>query len=540
MTRIVHLSDLHLGANEAEQRPLLLSLAQALRGFKADLLVFTGDVFDSAKLPADTVERFLALLEKIDAQVGPKVRTIILPGNHDRREAGILAPLNDSLFALLAQRVKSLPHVQVFGCKPPFLAHHLTVPEVPAHLVVYDSTFLPRGLFSAGGMLRQEDLLEVAERMLDPSDDRPLLFLVHHHLVPTPVTDLGEIHVEGRGPLVGLLVKHLLPAVVANADREELTMTALGSGSALTTLHTMGRAGMVLHGHKHYPTARLLKGMGTTAGDVILLGAGSCGTSEQWQSADKDSPRLWPSFNVLELEGTVLTAQSVAFPPVVDERVWEKAPRVNRRPLVAARRQGTRWELDAHPPDPKPFESWLLLNEAIHSLVPGTQSVERMDVETLRTVERASTEHLKTYNEVIDALPGSKVTGVRINGEPSANLATPAQLTLPLKGWLKYTLQGGVCASLGEASRQYGETDAAYEWLGLLNRYRAETARLTVKLGPIEVERQRPFGSVTDLTTGREKPVELHRDDLNRTYSFEVKQCRARVLLRVYWPLAPR
>ena len=102
------------------------------------------------------------------------------------------------------------------------------------------------------------------------------------------------------------------------------------------------------------------------------------------------------------------------------------------------------------------------------------------------------------------------------------------------------TLLGGVCASLAEATRQYGETNAAFEWVGLLNRYRAELARLVVKLGPIEIEQQRPFASVTDLTTGRERPVELVRDDAQRTYSFEVKQCSARTMLRVYWPLVKR
>ena len=61
-----------------------------------------------------------------------------------------------------------------------------------------------------------------------------------------------------------------------------------------------------------------------------------------------------------------------------------------------------------------------------------------------------------------------------------------------------------------------------------------------VKLSPIEIERQRPFASVTDLTTGRERPVELTRDDAERRYSFEVKQCPARTMLRIYWPLAGR
>ncbi len=541
MTRIVHLSDLHLGANDTLQRPLFLALAQALRGFKADLLVLTGDVFDSAKLPADAVDRFLALLDQIDVQVGPKVRTLILPGNHDRRSSGILAPLDGSLFALLAERARSRPNIQVLGCTPPFLAHYVSVPEVPAHVVVYDSTFLPQGLFSAGGMLRQEDLLEVAERMLDLSDDKPLLFLVHHHLVPTPITDVGAIDTAGRGLLVGLLVKYLLPSVVANADREELTMTALGAGTALTTLHAMGRAVIVLHGHKHYPTARLLKGIGPGEGDVMLLAAGSCGTSEQWQpSPHSEAPRLWPSFNVLELEGAGFRAQSVAFPPEVDETVWLKPPRVKRRPLLSARRDRHRWELLPQEGDPKQFEASLALNEAKITVVPSSHALERLDLEVVRTATRAGGNRDGVYHELVEGLPGSRVVKVRVNGEPVAEQKAPAQLQLPADGAVSFTLLAGVCASVAEATRQYGATDAAFEWVGLLNRYRADVARLVVKLPELDVERQRPFASVTDLTTGRERPVELQREEALRTYQFEVKQCPARTMLRVYWPLAGR
>ena len=56
-------------------------------------------------------------------------------------------------------------------------------------------------------------------------------------------------------------VEHLLPTLIANADREEMTMTALGAGTALSTLHALNRAVLVLHGHKHYATARMLSGM---------------------------------------------------------------------------------------------------------------------------------------------------------------------------------------------------------------------------------------------------------------------------------------
>ena len=71
-------------------------------------------------------------------------------------------------------------------------------------------------------------------------------------------------------------------------------------------------------------------------------------------------------------------------------------------------------------------------------------------------------------------------------------------------------------------------------------RRKNAVARVWVKLSALDVARQRPFASVADLTTGRERPVELQRDDAAQTYSFEVKQCPARTMLRVYWPLAAR
>ena len=77
----------------------------------------------------------------------------------------------------------------------------------------------------------------------------------------TAASGCSVISTRGRPPLQKLLVGRVLPWLVANGDREELTMTALGAGSALTTLQTLGRAVLVLHGHKHYATARLLKGL---------------------------------------------------------------------------------------------------------------------------------------------------------------------------------------------------------------------------------------------------------------------------------------
>ncbi len=532
LLRIVHLSDLHLGADDATQRPLFGSLAQALRGQKADLVVFTGDVFDGPELGLRAIEKFEALLDAIDAQVGPNARTLIQPGNHDRRSAGSIWPHVDALFLDLKARLASRPNVQVLGVRAPFLAEVVPIPGFPAHVVAYDSTYLPRGLFSAGGLLRQEDLLQAAEHLL-VDDGKPMLFLLHHHLVPTPITDVGEIVVHGRGRIVQALVKHALPWLVPNADREEITMTALGAGSALTTLHTLGRAVMVLHGHKHYPTARLLKGTGSGEGDVLVLGAGSCGTSEQWAASTlADAPKLWPSFNVVELDGAQLRAQSVAFPPEVGPEVWDHPPRVNKRSLVRAKRDGKRWELDETPVDPRPFEASLALNAATVALLPSERFLDRFDLEVSRRVNRAEGATLAAYHELVEGPSHAEVVGTS-----GPTLQVPADVPLPLDADAQYRVVGGVCATVREASAEYREPGSAFEWVGLMNRYRAEVARLVVTMKPVDVAAQRPFASVIDLTTGREKAVVLERDDAARTYRLEVKQCPARTMLRIYWPL---
>ncbi len=538
MKRILHLSDLHLGSDGEDQTRLFEGLVQAVRGRKADLLVFTGDVFDSSTLePRETVRRFIELLDRIDPVVGPRTPTLILPGNHDRREFGILTPLNLKLFEQLKAALEPRPYVRVLGCRTPFLAEYVEVESFPAHIVTYDSTYLPRGWLSAGGVLRQEDLLQVAEHMLDTEDQRPVLFLVHHHLVPTPVTDVGDIDTRGKGSMVALVVRHLLPNLVANADREELTMTALGAGTALSTLHGLGRAVMVLHGHKHYPTARLLKGLLPGEGDLLLLAAGSCGTSESWHPAPKtEAPRLWPSFNVIELDGEQVRAESVAFPPEVGPEVWRGRPRVNRRPLVEAVRQGRQWVPDPEGGAPREFIPSLELNQAEVELRESHDFFDRFDLRVFRRLEPAKDGDLDSYHEVVEGPSAARMIEARANGQPVDDGRVPVQLVVPLDGTLEYRLLGGACATVSEASKEYGD-GTAFESVSLFNRYRSRVARLTARLGAVGGTR-RPFASVTDLTTGRERAVKLERDEAKGVYTVTVNDCPARTLLRIWWPLA--
>jgi hypothetical protein len=174
--------------------------------------------------------------------------------------------------------------VYVAGCRFPLLAE--VVPpafhKLPVDIVAYDSTYLPHGWIGAGGHIQQEGLLHAHAQLTRNASPVPLMVLVHHHLIPTPVTDVSFIGLGLPIPQIPRwLLGKALPALVANADREELTMTALGAGTALSTLHTLGRPVMLLHGHKHFPTARLVRGLTDGSSDVLIVSAGSAGRRER-------------------------------------------------------------------------------------------------------------------------------------------------------------------------------------------------------------------------------------------------------------------
>ncbi|HTV21128.1 MAG TPA: metallophosphoesterase, partial [Polyangiaceae bacterium] len=278
MALIAQLSDLHLLSGEPEQPDILAALVDAMRrevSEKArplDLLAITGDVFDSAsRLPERSVNAFLRLHGELRAALGRDVPTVIVPGNHDRRRSGLIGPFRREPFIALRDALGERAFVH--GSEVPFLAQ--VVPHelhgMPAWVVAFDSTYLPSGLISAGGSLRQEDILHAAAAIGQRQPDWPVLFLLHHHLIPTPLTDVGVVKVDKTPQLVRWGVEHLLPTLIANADREEMTMTALGAGTALSTFHALGRAVLVLHGHKHYATARLSSGLAEGQGDVLIV-----------------------------------------------------------------------------------------------------------------------------------------------------------------------------------------------------------------------------------------------------------------------------
>jgi 3',5'-cyclic AMP phosphodiesterase CpdA len=521
MRRIAHLSDLHFGAEPEGQDQLHEGLVELFNGQHVDLLVFTGDVFDSNVASGPMVDGFLALYQRIEATIGGRRPALILPGNHDRRAEGVFAPYREALFDLLREKCAGRPDVHVLGAHTPFLAQRVELPDFPADVVAYDSAWLPSGIASAGGFVRQEDLLQVGSALAQSDPHRPLLFLLHHHLIPTPVTDTSAIHTVDRPLLQRLLVGKVLPWLVSNGDREELTMTALGAGSALTTLQTLGRAVIVLHGHKHYATARLLKGLDGDA-DLLITSAGSCGRTQSLTTGTwEEAPQLWPSVNFIDLDHDSVDVVSHAWSP------WAPDRRTTPRALVRARRHGRTWVPLPHLGPESVPQAVLSLNEARMQLVHSGSMLGRLDVVTQRRLVAHPHAWLEEYWEVIEGAPHAAMRDILVDGQPLHDAPCPARVLVPKDGLTTYRIEGGVFTNVAEAQ------GAAYASVELLNRARADVARLEVKLGPVKTE---AFASVTNLATGKERPYPLTREGDVVTVAYE--NCPARTLLRLYWPLA--
>ncbi len=524
MRRIAHLSDLHYGADPELQPRLFEGLIAAFGGQQVDVIVFTGDVFDTNEPGPGLVDGFLRLHAGIEAKLGGPRPTILLPGNHDRRAEGVFAPYREDLFVELAQKFASRADVQVLGGGTPFLAQRVPLVDFPCDVVAYDSTYLPAGIASAGGVIRQEDLIQMGSELASGDPERPLLLLLHHHLIPTPVTDTSVIDTAGRPPLQKFLVGKVLPWLVSNGDREELTMTALGAGSALTTLQTLGRAVIVLHGHKHYATVRLLKGLDGDS-DLLITSAGSCGLTQDWTGGEYDeAPKLWPSVNFIQVDGSKVSVSSQAWSPFQPER------RSTPRHLVSASRDGQQWSLELPPLREATFNPVLKMNELEAQLVVSTAHLGRLDVMTKRRLVSHSSAWLRDYWEVLEGPPGAVARDLVIDGVNKEDGKCPARVSVAKDGVSTWRIEGGAFANI--AAAQDFQLGQAFEAVELLNRSRADMARLVVRMGPVKTT---PFASITNLTTGKERPWPLTRD--GDVVTVERANCPARTLLRLYWPL---
>jgi 3',5'-cyclic AMP phosphodiesterase CpdA len=203
--KIVHLSDLHLlNKPEDAQRLLLRSLMAALQQERQrgafDLVAITGDVFSTTIADIQVEHEALQFFSALQRVIG-EVPIVVIPGNHDRREHGVIGPHRADFFARVREYLAPLSRVKVldFSAGPLSTLLPSEYGRSIAEVGALDSTRLLQGLFSAGGCIRPEDILlldadlQQRQAVREKTEALPLVLLVHHHLVPTPVTDRGRI-----------------------------------------------------------------------------------------------------------------------------------------------------------------------------------------------------------------------------------------------------------------------------------------------------------------------------------------------------------
>ena len=197
---------------------------------------------------------------------------------------------------------------------------------------------------------------------------------------------------------------------------------------------------------------------------------------------------------------------------------------------MSASRDGRQWDLSLPPLREVQFHPVLTLNELEAQLTPSRAQVGRLDVVTKRTLASHPRAWLDEYWEVLEGPPGAMARDLVIDGVPRDDAKCPARVKVAKDGVSTWRVEGGAFSNVEDAkSLRLGH---AYETVELLNRSRADLARLRVHLGPVKTT---PFASVTNLTNGKERPYPLTRDGDVVTVTHT--NCPSRTLLRLYWPL---
>lgn len=266
MRTLVHLSDLHVGRDEATD-DAARRLSRMLVEARVDQVLLTGDITHRG-LAAE-----LTRYERIFAPLLETGRLVAVPGNHDR--------LGDD------------------AARGIMRGGRVAVTSVPGlHVVRLDSTAAHnRSLIDGHGSLSTRDVEDVRLALDEaPPGALPVLML-HHHVLPLPVEDLAE----RLATLVGL------PC----ADELPLGEDLLG--------RILGHCRLVLHGHRHVPAEfrvalpgampmRILNaGSSTQLGRArILAHVGGELAWEGWLAVETVTARAWKPVDRSRPRGAVV------------------------------------------------------------------------------------------------------------------------------------------------------------------------------------------------------------------------------------------
>src|SRR5262249_10775392 len=136
-------------------------------------------------------------------------------------------------------------------------------------------------------------------------------------------------------------------------------------------------------------------------------------------------------------------------------------------------------------------------------------------------------------SELLEPVFGPEGARVRVDTQGKVEVRpVPTTLRLPADGEVRYRLERGLCRSVAAAAAAYRPGEA-FDWVGLFAGMGCAGARLVLRGLP--AAKRPPFGTATDLGTGREWTVPVERAD--GAIVLRHAPCRARTLLRIYWAL---
>ena len=277
--RIVHLSDLHFGA-DLQQREIWISLRNYINDtLKPQLVLITGDIVHTPRkaLFIDARDELNDL--RVD---GPNATDAyrICAGNHDRHFFG------NALAALewIKRRVSRSDTVHAwfdatFGNKiarannPCDLLLGSSGNSWNVRVIGFDSSVDAR--YSAQGYATATEIGHIDNTARNSKDFDLVIAMHHHHLLP--IRELESNHQA----LTGILQPTIM----------------LSAGSMLEVL-ARNHVNLVLHGHEHKAAVAKFGTMTGLKGEVVVVGAGSATGNDSRLGSDLTRA----SFNLLELK----------------------------------------------------------------------------------------------------------------------------------------------------------------------------------------------------------------------------------------------
>lgn len=239
--RILHLSDLHIGLEEAAQRRSYLKRHVRSLLPTVDRVAVTGDLFDT---PSEALRASFDEFRH-DVEDGTKKRLLVVPGNHDMRKKGNAI----AGFGRKAEYVSDLDWSPV---------------EIDDDMQTMFFSFnsseagsFARGSVSLRQRLSRAEKHEEEIRRREQLRDYFNIALVHHHPVDygSQPTALYERILAGMG---------FDDQLIAFEKSEDFLKWCVGRN-----------IGLVLHGHKHIPHLATARPNRRSDGEVTVVGCGS-------------------------------------------------------------------------------------------------------------------------------------------------------------------------------------------------------------------------------------------------------------------------